>query len=152
MVVAGVGVGGLVWASEQGKRRRPESGGRPSPSAAGRNERSRGLTIGGRRRVSRSQFACGLLSLLSPCFSQPAFQTLRMLLVGFVGQIRECTATGMLQDAGLAGEWHHSRAHDFFARRRWTPTLWGWGCWTAVSWPASRSRANSSASLRSVLT
>jgi DDE superfamily endonuclease len=27
----------------------------------------------------------------------------------------------MLQAAGLAGCWHHSRAHDFFARSRWNP-------------------------------
>ena len=27
----------------------------------------------------------------------------------------------MLQAGGLAGVWHHSRAHDFFARRRWDP-------------------------------
>jgi DDE superfamily endonuclease len=40
-------------------------------------------------------------------------------MVGFVGRIRDCTITGMLQGAGLAGEWHHCRAHDFFARRRW---------------------------------
>jgi hypothetical protein len=44
-----------------------------------------------------------------------------MLMVGFAGRIRDCTITGMLQAAGLAGEWHHSRAHDFFARRRWDP-------------------------------
>jgi hypothetical protein len=44
-----------------------------------------------------------------------------MLVVGFVGRIRDCTVTGMLQAAGLAGEWHHSRAHDFFARSRWDP-------------------------------
>jgi SRSO17 transposase len=44
-----------------------------------------------------------------------------MLTVGFVGRIRDCTVTGMLQGAGLAGEWHHSRAHDFFARARWDP-------------------------------
>jgi hypothetical protein len=44
-----------------------------------------------------------------------------MLMVGFVGRIRDCTVTGMLQAAGLAGEWHHSRAHDFFARARWEP-------------------------------
>jgi hypothetical protein len=44
-----------------------------------------------------------------------------MLVVGFVGRIRDCTVTGMLQAAGLAGEWHHSRAHDFFARSRWEP-------------------------------
>ncbi len=63
----------------------------------------------------------GLLSLLGPCFSQPTFQTFSMLLVGSVARVRDCTVTGMLQAAGLAGEWHHSRAHDFFARRRWDP-------------------------------
>ena len=44
-----------------------------------------------------------------------------MLVAGMVGRIRDCTVTGMLQAAGLAGEWHHSRAHDFFARARWEP-------------------------------
>ena len=67
----------------------------------------------------------GLLSLLAPCFTQPTFQTFSMLLVGFVGRIRDCTVTGMLQAAGLAGVWHHSRAHDFFARRRWDPDRLG---------------------------
>jgi hypothetical protein len=67
----------------------------------------------------------GLLSLLSPCFTQPSFQTFSMLLVGIVGRIRDCTVTGMLQAAGLAGEWHHSRAHDFFARARWDPDQLG---------------------------
>lgn len=62
-----------------------------------------------------------LLSLLAPCFTQPTFQTFSILVVGFVGRIRDCTVTGMLQAAGLAGIWHHSRAHDFFARRRWNP-------------------------------
>ncbi len=27
----------------------------------------------------------------------------------------------MLQAAGLAGVWHHSRAHDFFAAGNWEP-------------------------------
>ncbi len=63
----------------------------------------------------------GLLSLFDGCFTQPSLQTFSMLLVGFVGRVRDCTVTGMLQAAGLAGEWHHSRAHDFFARRRWEP-------------------------------
>ena len=44
-----------------------------------------------------------------------------MLVAGFLGRVRDCTVTGMLQAAGLAGEWHHSRAHDFFARSRWDP-------------------------------
>jgi len=63
----------------------------------------------------------GLLSLLAPCFTQPSFQTFSMLVIGFVGRVRDCTVTGMLQAAGLAGCWHHSRAHDFFARSRWNP-------------------------------
>jgi hypothetical protein len=63
----------------------------------------------------------GLLVLLRPCFTQPSFQTFSMLVVGSVGRIRDCTITGMLQAAGLAGVWHHSRAHDFFARARWEP-------------------------------
>jgi hypothetical protein len=62
-----------------------------------------------------------LLSLLAPCFTQPSFQTFSMLVVGTVGRVRDCTVTGMLQAAGLVGVWHHSRAHDFFARRRWDP-------------------------------
>ena len=67
----------------------------------------------------------GLLSLLAPCFTQPTFQTFSMLVVGCVGRVRDCTVTGMLQAAGLAGAWHHSRAHDFFARRRWDPDRLG---------------------------
>jgi DDE superfamily endonuclease len=67
----------------------------------------------------------GLLSLLAPCFTQPTFQTFSMLVVGFVGRVRDCTVTGMLQACGLAGVWHHSRAHDLFARRRWDPDQLG---------------------------
>ncbi len=63
----------------------------------------------------------GVLSLLQPCFTQPTFQTFSMLIVGMIGRVRDCTVTGMLQAAGLAGVWHHSRAHDFFASRRWEP-------------------------------
>jgi len=67
----------------------------------------------------------GLLSLLRGCFTQPSFETFSMLLIGMVGRVRDCTVTGMLQAAGLAGEWHHSRAHDFFARSRWDPDQLG---------------------------
>jgi transposase len=62
-----------------------------------------------------------LLSLLAPCFSQPAFQTFRALVLGFIARVGEHTVTGMWQAARLAGRVHHSRAHDFFARRRWDP-------------------------------
>ena len=63
----------------------------------------------------------GLMSLLAPCFTQPTFRTFCMLSVGFIARIRDNTVTGMLQGAGLAGVWHHSRAHSFFAYRRWNP-------------------------------
>ncbi|MGP0053796.1 MAG: transposase [Solirubrobacteraceae bacterium] len=63
----------------------------------------------------------GLLSLLRECFTQPSFETFSLLLVGSVSRVRDRTVTGMLQAGGLAGVWHHSRAHDFFARRRWDP-------------------------------
>jgi hypothetical protein len=63
----------------------------------------------------------GLLSLLAPAFTQPTFQTFSMLIVGMIGRVRDCTVTGMLEAAGLAGVWHHSRAHDFFAAREWEP-------------------------------
>jgi len=63
----------------------------------------------------------GLLSLLRGCFTQPSFETFSLLLVGSVARVRDRTVTGMLQAAGLGGVWHHSRAHDFFARRRWDP-------------------------------
>jgi len=38
----------------------------------------------------------GLLSLCRPAFTQPTFETFTMLVVGFVGRIRDCTITGML--------------------------------------------------------
>ena len=63
----------------------------------------------------------GLLSLLEGCFTAPTFRTFSMLMVGFIARIRENTVCGMLQGAGLAGVWHHSRAHAFFAYRRWAP-------------------------------
>ena len=66
----------------------------------------------------------GLLSLLAPCMAQPTFQTFSMLRVGFVGRVRDCTVTGMLQAAGLAGVWHHSRAHDLGGINRSSQRYW----------------------------
>lgn len=71
-----------------------------------------------------SGFLDGLLSLLEPCFSQPTFQTFRALVCGFVGRVGDHTVTGMWQAVRLAGRVHHSRGHDFFAYRRWIPTIW----------------------------
>jgi DDE superfamily endonuclease len=67
----------------------------------------------------------GLLSLFRPCFTQPTFQTFCALSVGLLTRVRERTVTGMLLAAGLAGSWHHCRAHRFFSRARWSPDRLG---------------------------
>jgi hypothetical protein len=54
----------------------------------------------------------GLLSLLAACFTQPTFETFTLLVLGAVARVRDRTVTGMLQAAGLARVWHHSRTHD----------------------------------------
>jgi len=86
----------------------------------------RGLLIRGFTAVYQVPSSlAGLLSLLRGCFTQPSFDTFSMLMIGMVARVRDCTVTGMLQAAGLAGEWHHSRAHDFFARSCWDPDQLG---------------------------
>jgi len=62
-----------------------------------------------------------LLFLFAGVFSAPAFQTFRVLALGFLTRIGEHTVCGMLQAARLERVWHHSIAHDFFAARRWDP-------------------------------
>jgi len=66
-----------------------------------------------------------LLFLLAGAFSTPSFQTFRCLVVGFLSRIGEHTVCGMLQAARLERVWHHSRAHDFFAVREWSPDRLG---------------------------
>lgn len=61
-----------------------------------------------------------LLSLLRGPFTAPSFDTFCWLVCGFIGRIGEHTITGIWQAARLAGVFHHSRAHDFFARRSWS--------------------------------
>lgn len=61
-----------------------------------------------------------LLSLLRPAFTAATFDTFCWLVHGFVGRVGEHTITGIWRAARLAGVLHHSRAHDFFARRRWS--------------------------------
>lgn len=60
-----------------------------------------------------------LLAALRPCFTAPSFSTFAALVAGMVAQPGRRTITGMLTGAGLAGVWHHSRAHWFFARAAW---------------------------------
>jgi DDE superfamily endonuclease len=63
---------------------------------------------------------CAITSLLRTAFTAPTFQTFEALLAGFVGRVGEHTICGMWQAARLAGRLHHSRAHDFFSRARWS--------------------------------
>jgi hypothetical protein len=62
----------------------------------------------------------GLLSLFGCCFTQPSFQTFCVLVTGCLTRVRAHTVTGILIASGLAGRWHHSRAHRFFSRARWS--------------------------------
>jgi DDE superfamily endonuclease len=67
----------------------------------------------------------GLVSLFAGCFTQPTFRTFRALLIGFIATVGEHTITGCLVACGMAGHWHHSRAHRFFAHARWSPDQLG---------------------------
>ena len=61
-----------------------------------------------------------LLSVFGPCFTAPTFRTFTALAAGFLAQQGQGTVTGMLVGAGLAGVWHHTRAHRFFSAARWS--------------------------------
>jgi hypothetical protein len=66
-----------------------------------------------------------VLEAFRPCFTTPTFTTFVTLLTGIVAQSAGRTVCGMLAGAGLAGVWHHSRAHRFFAAARWQPDAVG---------------------------
>jgi hypothetical protein len=61
-----------------------------------------------------------LLSLFRPCFTTPTHGTFCALVVGCLTRVRGRTVTGMWIAAGLSGRRHHSRAHRFFSRARWS--------------------------------
>jgi hypothetical protein len=60
-----------------------------------------------------------LLQALGPCFTAPTFRTFAVLVAGMIAQPGRHTVTGMLSAAGLAGVWHHAKAHWFFSGARW---------------------------------
>jgi hypothetical protein len=66
-----------------------------------------------------------LLIVFGPCFTAPTFRTFCGLVTGFLAQPGRHTVTGMLVGARLAGRWHHTRAHRFFAAARWSPDALG---------------------------
>ena len=62
----------------------------------------------------------GVLDIFGACFTKPTFDTFTGLVTGLIGQTRRRTVCGMLLGAGLEHSWHHSRAHRFFAKARWS--------------------------------
>jgi hypothetical protein len=66
-----------------------------------------------------------VLEPFRPCFTAPTFTTFVSLLAGLIAAPAGRTVCGMLASAGLAGVWHHSRAHRFFATARWEPDTVG---------------------------
>ena len=61
-----------------------------------------------------------ILWSLRGVFTAPTFVTFCALATGLVCQIGRCTVTGMLVGSGLSRVLHHSVAHDFFSRTRWS--------------------------------
>lgn len=70
-------------------------------------------------KVSVPDSVLSLLSRFRSCFSSRGFEVFVAMFTGFVRQPVQRTVCGMLTGAGLAGVWHHSRAHRFFANTRW---------------------------------
>src|SRR5215212_5139478 len=66
-----------------------------------------------------------VLEPFRPCFTTPTFTTFVILLAGMIAAPAGRTVCGMLAGAGMAGVWHHSRAHRFFTTARWHPDTVG---------------------------
>ena len=60
-----------------------------------------------------------LLQRFRSCFTAPGYEVFTAMFTGFILRPVERTVCGMLTGAGLAGIWHHSRAHRFFSGTRW---------------------------------
>jgi len=60
-----------------------------------------------------------LLRRFRSCFTAPGYEVFTAMFTGFILRPVERTVCGMLTGAGLAGIWHHSRAHRFFSGTRW---------------------------------
>src|SRR6478752_240806 len=77
------------------------------------------------RSVSIPDSLGALLTRFRPCFSRRGFEVFTAMFAGFILQPVQRTVCGMLTGAGLAGVWHHSRAHRFFANTRWDTAEFG---------------------------
>src|SRR5664279_4244190 len=60
-----------------------------------------------------------LLQRFRYCFTAPGYEVFTAMFPCFILRPVERTVCGMLTGAGLAGLWHHSRAHRFFSGTRW---------------------------------
>ena len=70
-------------------------------------------------KVSVPDSLSSLLHRFRSCFTAPGYEVFTAMFTGFILRPLERTVCGMLTGAGLAGVWHHSRAHRFFAGTRW---------------------------------
>ena len=70
-------------------------------------------------KVSVPDSLSSLLHRFRSCFTAPAYEVFTAMFTGFILRPVERTVCGMLTGAGLAGLWHHSRAHRFFSDTRW---------------------------------
>ena len=66
-----------------------------------------------------------LMAVFRPLLTAPSYRTFCALACGLITAGGRRTVTGMLTGAGLAGRWHHSRAHHLFAYARWSPDRLG---------------------------
>src|SRR5664279_4607693 len=69
--------------------------------------------------VSVPDSLSSLLRRFRSCFTAPGYEVFTAMFTGFILRPVERTVCGMLTGAGLAGIWHHSRAHRFFSGTRW---------------------------------
>jgi hypothetical protein len=84
-------------------------------------------------KVSVPDSLSSLLQRFRSCFTAPGYQVFTAMFTGFILRPVERTVCGMLTGAGLAGVWHHSRAHRFFSDTRWDVDQvgmppWSWNC------------------------
>ena len=70
-------------------------------------------------KVSVPDSLSSLLHRFRSCFTAPGYEVFTAMFTGFILRPVERTVCGMLTGAGLAGIWHHSRAHRFFSGTRW---------------------------------
>lgn len=61
-----------------------------------------------------------LLESFRPCFSTRTFTTITVLVAGLIAAPAQRTVCGMLTAGRMSPQWHHSRAHRFFAASRWS--------------------------------